>query len=105
MQITYTKARENLASLMDKAVDDREVIVIERRNKPSVALIAEDELASLRETAYLLRSPKNAARLLSALEWSKSHDQEQLEPKTVKGAIAELKQELGIDEEKEPTKI
>ncbi len=105
MQITYTKARENLASLMDKAVDDREVIVIERRNKPSVALIAEDELASLMETAYLLRSPKNVARLLSALEWSKSQDQEQLEPKTVIGAIAELKQELGIDEEKEATKI
>jgi len=75
MHTTYTKARENLASLLDKVVDDREVIIIKRRNKPNVALIAEDELASLKETAYLLKSPKNAARLLKALEWSKSRDE------------------------------
>lgn len=101
METTYTKARENLASLLDQVVDDREIIVIKRRGNRNVALIAEDELTSLRETAYLLRSPKNAARLLSALEWSKSQDQEQLEPKTIKGAISELKQELGIGEGKE----
>lgn len=75
MHTTYTKAQGNLASLLDKVVDDREVIIIKRRNKPNVALIAEDELASLKETAYLLRSPKNAARLLEALEWSKSRDE------------------------------
>ena len=75
MQITYTKARENLASLLDRAVNDKEVIVIERRGKQDVALIAADELASLMETAYLLRSPVNAKRLLDALEWSKSQDQ------------------------------
>lgn len=75
MHTTYTKAQGNLASLLDKVVDDREVIIIKRRNKPNVALIAEDELASLKKTAYLLRSPKNAARLLEALEWSKSRDE------------------------------
>lgn len=75
MHTTYTKAQENLASLLDKVVDDREVIIIKRRNKPNVALIAEDELASLKQTAYLLKSPKNAARLLKALEWSKSRDE------------------------------
>ena len=68
MQTTYTIARENLASLLDQVVDDREIIIIERRNKPNVALIAEDELTSLKETAYLLRSPQNAARLLDALQ-------------------------------------
>ncbi len=99
MQTTYTKARENLASLLDKVVNDREIIVIERRDKPNVALIAADELASLKETAYLLRSPKNAARLLSALEWSKSRDEEILEPVPVDEAIASLKQELGFGEE------
>lgn len=99
MQTTYTKARENLASLLDKVIDDREIVVIERRNKPNVALIAEDELASLRETAYLLRSPQNAARLLSALEWSKSRDEKTLEPVAIDEAIASVKQELGIGEE------
>lgn len=72
---SYTKARKNLASLLDKVVNDREIIIIERRNKPNVAIIAADELASLKETAYLLRSPKNAASLLEALEWSKSRDE------------------------------
>ena len=101
MQTTYTKARENLASLLDQVVDEREIIIIERRNKPNVALIAEDELTSLRETAYLLRSPQNAARLLNALQWSKSRDEEILAPVTIEQAIASLKQELGIGEEKE----
>ena len=101
MQTTYTKARENLASLLDQVVDEREIIIIERRNKPNVALIAEDELTSLKETAYLLRSPQNAARLLNALQWSKSRDEEILAPVTVEQAIASLKQELGIGEEKE----
>lgn len=99
MQITYTKARENLASLLDKVVNDREIIVIERRDKPNVALIAEDELASLKETAYLLKSPKNAARLLGALEWSKSRDEETLESVPVDEAITSLKQELESGEE------
>lgn len=101
MQTTYTKARENLASLLDQVVDEREIIIIERRNKPNVALIAENELTSLKETAYLLRSPQNAARLLNALQWSKSRDEEILAPVTVEQAIASLKQELGIGEEKE----
>lgn len=99
MQTTYTKARENLATLLDQVVNDREIIVIERRNKPNVALIAEDELASLKETAYLLRSPKNAARLLNALEWSKSRDEEILEPVAVDEAIASLKAEQCGEEE------
>lgn len=98
MQTTYTKARENLASLLDKVVNDREIIIIERRDKPNVALIAEDELASLKETAYLLRSPKNAARLLGALEWSKSRDEGILEPVPVDEAITSLKQELEFGE-------
>lgn len=99
MHTTYTKARENLASLLDKVVDDREIIIIERRNKPNVAIIAADELASLREAAYLLRSPKNAARLLEALEWSKSRDEEIIESPSIDGAISALKQELGIGKE------
>lgn len=64
---TYTQARAELASLMQRATEDREVIVIERRGHEPVALIAADELRSLQETAYLLRTPANARRLLGAL--------------------------------------
>ena len=68
MQTSYTNARQNLASLMDRVVEDREEVVITRVDRPSVALIALDELESLRETAYLLRSPANALRLQQAYE-------------------------------------
>jgi antitoxin YefM len=68
IQTSYTEAREHLASLLDRAVDDRERIIIKRRGHPDVALIAADELASLEETAYLLRSPANARRLFEAME-------------------------------------
>ena len=64
---SYSQAREKLASLLDRAADDRETVVIRRRGKSDVALIAADELAGLVETAYLLRSPKNAQRLLRAM--------------------------------------
>ena len=64
---TYTQARSELATLMERVTEDRETVIIERRGHENVALIAADELASLQETAYLLRSPANARRLLSAL--------------------------------------
>jgi antitoxin YefM len=68
METTYTNARANLASLLDKAADDRERVVIKRRGRPDVALIAADELASLEATAHLMRSPANAHRLIKAME-------------------------------------
>jgi antitoxin YefM len=67
IETTYSQAREQLKTLMDRAVDDREVIVVRRRSGAAVAIIAADELESLTETAYLLRSPRNAERLLAAL--------------------------------------
>lgn len=96
LETTYTEARNNLASLLDQVVDDKEVIVIKRRERGNVALIAEEELSSLLETAYLLRSPKNAARLLSALERAKARITEPM-------SVDQLCQELGIvkQEEKE----
>jgi len=68
IQTTYTDARARFASLCDAATTNRETIIIQRRGAEDVALIAADELASLQETAHLLRSPENARRLLSALE-------------------------------------
>ena len=67
LETTYTQARASFAALCNAASDDREVVIIHRRNAGDVALIAADELASLLETAHLLRSPRNAERLLAAL--------------------------------------
>jgi antitoxin YefM len=66
-ETSFSHARANLAALCDQAASTREPIVIHRRGSEDVALIAADELRSLMETAYLLRSPKNAERLLTAL--------------------------------------
>ena len=67
IQTTYTQARDGLAKLLDQVTHDREVVVIQRRGEEEVAMIAASELESLMETAYLLRSPANAERLLSSL--------------------------------------
>ena len=92
IQVTYTEARANLAKLWDEVAQNRETVVITRRGTENVALISAAELASLEETAYLLRSPKNAERLLAALARSKADDGS-LQP------IEELKQEVGLGEE------
>lgn len=65
-ETTYSNARAHLATLMDQVTDTREPILIRRRGAEPVALVAADELAGWMETAYLLRSPKNAQRLLDA---------------------------------------
>ena len=72
MPISYSYARDNLAELWDRAEDEREPVVIERRGHEDMALIPAAELRSLRETAHLLRSPANAERLLRALARSRA---------------------------------
>ena len=72
IETSYSEARGHLKSLMDTAVEDREIIVIHRRSGGSVAMIAADELDGLMETAHLLRSPTNAQRLLTALSRARS---------------------------------
>jgi antitoxin YefM len=67
VKTSYSQAREHLASLWDEVEDSREAALIQRRGHEDMALIPADELAGLRETAYLLRSPQNVARLLTAL--------------------------------------
>ena len=68
LEVSYSEARNNLASLMDQVTDDCEVVVIKRRGRSSVAMIDADELSSLLETSYLLRSPKNVERLDAAMK-------------------------------------
>lgn len=77
---TYSSARANLASLCDQVTASREPVIIRRRNAADVALIAADELAGLLETAHLLRSPRNAERLLSALARAEAGDGEPSTP-------------------------
>jgi antitoxin YefM len=67
LEISYTQARANLARLLDEVTENCEIVIIHRRGKEDAALIAADELTSLLETAYLLRSPANVRRRLSAL--------------------------------------
>lgn len=90
IQTTYTNARANLAKLMDRVTQDRETVIIKRRGEEKVAMVSASELSSLIETAYLLRSPKNAQRLLSALMRA-------LEKKTTVMSMTELRKEVGLD--------
>jgi antitoxin YefM len=91
IQTTYTQARSNLARLLDRVIADREIVIIERRNKEAVALIAADELSGLLEVAHLLRSPTNAQRLLTVLARVP-------ERTTPPQSIADLRREVGLDE-------
>ena len=67
METTYTSLRENLASVLDRVADNQEVVIVRRKGSRDVALVPASELSSLMETAHLLRSPRNARRLLTAL--------------------------------------
>ncbi|RLT38108.1 MAG: type II toxin-antitoxin system Phd/YefM family antitoxin [Chloroflexi bacterium] len=89
IQTTYTNARANLTKLFDEVTGNRETVIISRRGGEDVALIAADELESLLETTHLLRSPANAARLLTALDRAHSRT---LQPQTVDA----LRQDVGF---------
>ena len=71
VRIPYSRARARLAEIWDEAESSRGPVILERRGHAAMALLPADELRSLQETVYLLRSPKNAARLLSALHRSR----------------------------------
>jgi antitoxin YefM len=65
--ITYTTARAKLAATMDKVCENHEPIVITRNSQQSVVMMSLEDYKALEETSYLLRSPKNARRLLDAI--------------------------------------
>jgi antitoxin YefM len=64
--ITYSAARANLASTMDRVCDDHEPLIITRNGEQAVVMLSLEDYRALEETAYLLRNPANAKRLLSA---------------------------------------
>ena len=74
IRTTYTHARANLASLWDEVTQNREVVIIERRGAEAIAMIAASDLRGLMETIHLLRSPRNAQRLLRALERARQNE-------------------------------
>lgn len=90
IQTTYTKARANLARLCNEVAENREIVIINRRGNEDVALVAAEELSSLIETAHLLRSPKNAQRLLAALNRARSR-------KLKSQSVAKLRREMKLE--------
>lgn len=89
IETTYTQLRDKLASFLDRVVDDQEVVIVRRRRSSDVALIPAAELAGLMETAHLLRSPKNAQRLLRALRRARSR-------RGKPESVADLRREMGL---------
>jgi len=81
--ITITDFREKLKEYLDRVLDNQEAIVISRPKKNNVVVISLEEYESLRETSYLLSSPKNAARLHESL-------QQLQEGKVVRKILAQL---------------
>jgi antitoxin YefM len=90
METTYTALRDNLASYFDQVTNDREVLIVRRRGARDVAIVPADELSGLMETAHLLRSPRNAERLLEGIRWA---EQGNGEPETVES----LRRSVGLN--------
>ncbi len=66
--MSYTESRARYAEVLDSVANDREEVVITRAGHEPVVIVSLEDYESLRETAYLMRSPANARRLLDAME-------------------------------------
>ena len=66
--ISYSTARANLATTMNRVCEDHEPLIITRSGQPSVVMLSLEDFTALEETSYLLRSPTNAKRLMTAIE-------------------------------------
>ncbi|OGV42522.1 MAG: hypothetical protein A2X46_04445 [Lentisphaerae bacterium GWF2_57_35] len=66
--ITYTEAREKLASTIKKVCRNHDPVIITRKREDAVVMMSLDDYETLQETAYLVRSPKNAQRLLESIK-------------------------------------
>lgn len=88
-EVTYTQARAHLAALCSEVTADREAVIIRRRGAEDVALVSAAELRSLIETTHLLRSPKNAKRLLRALARAQAGT-------VTSTSVDEVRRELGL---------
>jgi antitoxin YefM len=91
VRTTYSDARARLAKIWNEVEESREPAILERRGHEDMALLPAEELASLTETAHLLSSPRNAARLLAALSRSRRGETTPVDLET-------LTRELGLPE-------
>jgi antitoxin YefM len=66
--MSYSESRARYAEVLNSVVDDREEVVVTRAGHEPVVMVALDEYESLKESAYLLRSPENARRVLASIE-------------------------------------
>ncbi|MBS3780781.1 MAG: type II toxin-antitoxin system prevent-host-death family antitoxin [Desulfovermiculus sp.] len=66
--ITYTNARQNLAKTMEDVCQDHSPVIVTRKKNESVVMISLEDYLAMEETAYLLRSPQNAYRLLESIK-------------------------------------
>jgi antitoxin YefM len=66
--LSYTDSRARYAEVLDSVIDDREEVVITRSGHQPVVIVSLEDYEALKETAYLMRSPANARRLLDAME-------------------------------------
>ena len=85
--ISYTEAREQLATVWDRSVATREPVVISRRGTESVVLLPLDEWEGMQETAHLMRSPANARRLLAALHRGEAGEGENITPDQLRSRV------------------
>lgn len=92
VETSYPLTTPNLNVLLDRVINDREIIYIKSQSGDNVALIAADELQSLLETMHLLRSPKNAERLLNAISRARANVEDSQTPD-------DLRKELGLVKE------
>jgi len=91
---SYSDARQKLASLLDRVTEDLDIVVIQRRGRKNAVLVDEAEFSSLQETAYLLSSPANAARLFAAVKQLEQGDGIYVE------SIDELKNIIGLGDDR-----
>ncbi len=66
--MSYTESRARYAEVLDAVVDDREEVVITRSGREPAVIVSLEDYEALKETAYLLRSPANARRLLASID-------------------------------------
>jgi len=86
-EVSYSYARQNFADLLNQAAEAQEAVIIKRRGREDMALLPANELRSLEETAHLLRSPKNARRLLTALQRALEESVESQTPAALMGEV------------------
>jgi antitoxin YefM len=89
-ETSYTSLRENLTTILNRVADDQEIFIVRRKGSRDVALVPAAELAGLMETAHLLRSPRNARRLLTALRRADSG-------KGKTALVEQLRREAGLE--------